>query len=351
MTLYNQDRIASADKVEIKPDFESRYKLILGDRYAEFIKFSFTYMRKCIRVNTLKVKVDEIKKRVQDQGFVLTPVPWCNEGFSVEGHKTLHRFDIGNLPEHMMGYFYVQEAASMLPPVILMQDFFNSDKDKSSLKVLDLCAAPGSKTSQLAQYMENEGLLVANDVDVSRLKPLTLNLQRMGVTNHLVTLNAFQRSKNSSRPRNPFQKEFSNSEDDSGVFFDRILVDAPCSGTGTIRRSFKAMSMYSYGLVNRFSKIQRTLITHAFTMLKPGGVMVYSTCTQEPEENEAVVSFLLDKFPEAEILPIDLNIKRSSPILEFDGLTINPELKHALRIYPQDNDGEGFFVCKIRKKE
>lgn len=345
MTLYNQDRIASADKVEIKPIFEERYKVLLGDRYDEFIKFSFFYMRKCIRVNTLKKPVEEIRKRIESQGFVLTPIPWCKEGFIVEGHSTLHRFDIGNLPEHTLGYFYVQEAASMIPPVVLFSDVCdgsfvpNPDDESTFLRVLDLCAAPGSKTSQLAQYMNNTGLLVGNDVDVGRLKPLSLNLQRMGVTNHLVTLNAFQQSKNSTRPRNPFDEPF----------FDRILVDAPCSGTGTIRRSFKAMTMYSYGLVTRIARTQRQLITHAFEMLKPGGILVYSTCTQEPEENEAVVSFLLDKFPNAKVLPIDLDIVRSKPILAFEDLKIRPELKDSLRIYPQDNDGEGFFVCKIMK--
>ncbi|MBN1175094.1 NOL1/NOP2/sun family putative RNA methylase [Candidatus Woesearchaeota archaeon] len=346
MTLYAQDRILSADKVEIKPDFETRYRKLLGDRYDEFIKFSFTYMRKCIRVNTLKISVDELKKRVEDQGFVLTPVPWCKEGFTVEGHRTLHRFDIGNLPEHALGYFYVQEAASMIPPVALFNDLSNEEilsiaQSEDSLRVLDLCAAPGSKTSQLAQYMGNKGILIANDVDVSRLKPLSLNLQRMGVTNHLVTLNAFQQTKKNTRPRNPFE---------DGVFFDRILVDAPCSGTGTIRRSFKAMTMYSYGLVRRISQTQRVLISHAFTMLKPGGYMIYSTCTQEPEENEAVVSYLLDKFPDAQVVPLDLNIIKSEPVLEFEDLKIRPELKDAIRIYPQDNDGEGFFVCKILKK-
>lgn len=346
MTLYAQDRIVTADKVEIKPDFESRYRKLLGDRYDEFIKFSFTYMRKCIRVNTLKISVDELKNRVESQGFVLTPVSWCKEGFIVEGHKTLHRFDIGNLPEHTLGYFYVQEAASMIPPVALFSDLSEQDilslsEQDNSLKVLDLCAAPGSKTSQIAQYMENTGLLVANDVDVSRLKPLSLNLQRMGVTNHLVTLNAFQQSKNNARPRNPFEE---------GVFFDRILVDAPCSGTGTIRRSFKAMTMYSYNLVSRIAQTQRNLISHAFKMLKPGGYMVYSTCTQEPEENEAVVSYLLDKFSEATVVPLDLDIKKSEPVLEFEDLKIRPELKDSIRIYPQDNDGEGFFVCKIMKK-
>lgn len=345
MTLYDNDRIVTADKVEIKPKFETRYKKLLGDRYESFIESSFTYLRKCIRVNTLKIDIPTLKKRVEDQGFVLTQVPWCKEGFFVEGHKDLHRFDIGNLPEHTLGYFYVQEAASMIPPVVLFSDQESVDRKldvklaDEPLHILDICAAPGSKTSQIAQYMKNEGVLIANDIDLGRIKPLTLNLQRMGVRNHLVTLNAFQRNKYSTAPKNPFED----------TFFDKILVDAPCSGMGTIRRSFKTMSMYSYGLVERFSKIQKSLIKNAYDMLKPGGILVYSTCTHEPLENEAVVSHLIENREGVKILPIELDIVRSNPVLEFENLEIRPELKDALRIYPQDNDSEGFFVCKIQK--
>jgi len=343
MSLYDEARIVSADKVNIKPFFEERYKIILGDRYEEFIKYSFTYIRKCIRINTLKIGVEELKTRLENQGWILTKIPWSKEGFFLEGHKTSKRYDIGNLPEHFLGYFYIQEAASMLPPIVLFQDVKKNELD--NLKVLDLCAAPGSKTSQLAQYMENKGILLANDVDRSRLKPLQINLQRLGVSNTLISHNAFQEHSRSPRPRNPFK------ETNPEGYFDRILVDAPCSGTGTIRRSFKALTMYSKGLVDRMSSVQKQLIKQAFEMLKPGGVMVYSTCSQEPLENEAVVSYLLDSFPDAELLDIELDIKRSEPILSFEGVNYRPEIKKVLRIYPQDNNTEGFFVSKIRKKK
>jgi len=357
MTTLLPDKILSSEKVEIKPYFKEQYQKILGPRYDEFMDYSFRYIRKCIRVNTLKTDVATIRDRLSAQGWLLTPVPWCEEGFFIEGHKDVHRFDIGNLVEHDLGYFYVQEAASMLPPVVLFSDerskkrVAKTQKNDADLSVsspttempyavLDLCAAPGSKTSQMAQYMHNEGLLIANDVDVSRLRPLALNLQRMGITNALVTLNAFQKSKQSTKPRNPFGDE---------PFFDKILVDAPCSGTGTIRRSFKMLDMYSAGFVRRLVAIQRALIVNAFNLLKPGGVMVYSTCSQEPAENEGVVSYLLEKFSEAELLDITLSIVRSEPIMEFDGQVMHPEVKKCLRIYPQDNNSEGFFVAKIRK--
>lgn len=345
MTLYDQGQIVTADKVKIKPFFVKRYQSILGDRYDEFIKYSFTYIRKCLRVNTIKISVEKLKKRLEDQGWVLKPIPWCKEGFFVQGHKTLDRYDIGNLTEHALGYFYIQESASMIPPVVLFSDLKNAKDDQlDDLKVLDLCAAPGSKTSQLAQYMKNKGILIANDVEGSRLKPLNMNLQRMGISNTLITLNAFQEHKKSPRPRNPFKKDYPQG------FFDRILVDAPCSGTGTIRRSFKVLTMYSKGLVQRMSSVQKSLIKQAFEMLKPGGIMVYSTCSQEPQENEEVVSHLLDIYQNAELLDINLDIKRSKAITEFEDKKYNKQIKKVLRIYPQDNDSEGFFVSRIRKK-
>lgn len=336
-----QDQILSAHKVEVKPQFVERYKKLLGDRYDEFFDCSMRYIRKCIRVNTLKIGVKELRERLEKQGWKLVPVPWCDVGFFVEGYNHDERYDVGNLVEHTLGYFYIQEAASMIPPVVLFGETENSAQvSASQLTVLDICAAPGSKTTQMAQYMNNEGLIIANDVDVSRLMPLSLNLQRMGVTNTLVTLYAFQEHKKNPRPKNPFGEPA----------FDKILVDAPCSGTGTIRKSFKVLEMYSDNLVKRMAAAQKMLIKHAFNMLKPGGIMVYSTCTLEPAEDEAIVSHLLDNFEDAEVLDIDLNIVRSEALTSFEGENFNPEVKKCLRIYPQDNDSEGFFVAKIRKK-
>lgn len=311
MTL---DRIPQ--NIEFKPEFLERYQKLLGERFDEYIKYSSSYIRKSIRVNTLKITVDELRARLKD--WKLTPVPWCTEGFWIE-HRHKERYDIGNLIEHQLGYFYVQDAASMLPPVVL--------QPKQDTIVLDLCAAPGSKTTQLAQYMQNTGVLIANDVDTIRLKPLGLNLNRCGITNTVVTLRA--------------NKQFA-------PVFDHILVDAPCSGTGTVRRSLRILQMWSPGLVRRMAGDQKRLLSHAYRLLKPGGTLVYSTCTQEPEENEGVVTTLLDS-TDAELLPISLDIQRSPAITEWQGITYHKDIKNVLRIYPQDNDTEGFFVALIKK--
>jgi len=306
--------------VIMKPAFEERYRCLLGDRYDQFIQFSLSYSTKSIRVNTLKMSVQEFVRRME-KDWKLTPVPWCKEGFFLE-YRHEERYDIGNLPEHQLGFMYVQDAASMIPPVVLAP--------QPGEIVLDMCAAPGSKTSQIAAMMQNTGVVVANDVAGSRLKPLGLNLQRSGIANTIVTLRA-------NRYFTPI--------------FDKVLIDAPCSGTGTIRRSLKTLQMWSPGLISRLISEQRKLIEQGHGVLKPGGTLVYSTCTQEPEENEGLISWFLERHPDMELLPIDLDIKRSEPILAFEGREFSPEVKKCLRIYPQDNDTEGFFVAKLRKKE
>ncbi|MBU1976013.1 MAG: RsmB/NOP family class I SAM-dependent RNA methyltransferase [Nanoarchaeota archaeon] len=320
------ESIPNAKDLEIKPAFEERYRLLLGKDYDTFMKYSTSYIRKAIRVNTLKITVPELVKRLEDR-WTLEPVPWCKEGFWIrhKGKGNEERFDVGNLVEHMLGFIYVQDPASMIPPLVL-------DPNPGDL-VLDLCAAPGSKTTQLAMYMQNKGVIVANDIKVDRLKPLGLNLQRCGVSNAIISQMYGQR--------------FSRMEQK----FDKVLVDGPCTGTGTIRRSLKTLRMWSPNMVKKLAKEQKRLVESGFSVLKKGGTLVYSTCTQEPEENEGVVSWLLEKYPDADLVDIKLNIQSSKPILEFAGVKFDSQVSKCLRIYPQDNDSEGFFVAKIRKTE
>lgn len=312
-------KVPAGKNIVFKEKFVERYQGLLGDRYDEFVKCSISFIRKAIRVNTLKISVEELRERLERKGWELTPVPWCKEGFWIKGDRR----DLGNLEEHVLGYIYVQEAASMIPPVVL--------HPKPGDVVLDMCAAPGSKTTQMAQYMHGKGLLIGNDITADRLKSLAINVQRIGTANVVIT-----------------QMSGYNFP---GVEFDKILVDAPCSGTGTIRKSLKTVEMWSPNLVKRLVGIQRKLIETGFRLLKPGGEMVYSTCTLEPEEDEGIIDWLLAKYPEAKVEKIKLDIKQSDCVLEFEGQKYNPEVSKCLRIYPNDNDTEGFFVAKIKKSE
>lgn len=309
------------DTPEFKQKFIDRYSQLTD--FEVFKDISLRFLRRAIRVNTLKISVEDLKKRI-NTNWDLTPVPWCKEGFWIDhnGKHEEYRRDVGNLIEHTLGYIFIQEPASMIPPVVL-------DPQPGEF-ILDMCASPGSKSTQIAQYMKNEGLLISNDYKMDRNKALALNIQRMGINNVTMTLGDGARFK--------------------GHQFDRILVDAPCSGTGTIRKSLKTIKIWNPNMVRRLSRIQKGLLDTAFQNLKPGGTIVYSTCTLEPEEDEGTVSFLLRKYENAYTEPINLDIKAGEPVMEFEGFEYHEGVKNALRIWPQDNDTEGFFVCKIRKK-
>ncbi len=310
--------IPNSEEIEFKEKFIERYEKLTD--FNEFKKYSLSFLRRSIRVNTLKISIEELKKRLE-KTWNLEQIPWCKEGFYIE-HIKKERRDIGNLIEHSLGYFYTQEAASMIPPIVL--------EPTENDMILDIAASPGSKTTQIAAMMKNKGILIANDYTTERMKPLSLNIQRCGITNCIITLMQGQWFKN--------------------MEFDKILVDAPCSGTGTIRKSLKTLRIWNPNMIKRLSITQKQLIETAFNVLKQNGTLVYSTCSLEPEENEAVIDFLLNKYENAKLEEIKLsNIKRSEPILEFEKQKYSEEIKKCLRIWPQDNDSEGFFVAKIKK--
>ncbi len=306
-------QIPGTEKLEFKEKFIERYKKITD--FNKFKEHSLAYLRKSIRVNTLKISVNELKKRLE-KNFRLEQIPWIKEGFYIFGERT----DIGNLIEHSLGYFYVQEAASMIPAVVL-------DPKEDDL-ILDMAASPGSKTTHLAAIMKNKGLIIANDPDIKRLKALQINLQRCGVLNTIITRMNGLAIKN--------------------VKFDKILLDAPCSGTGAIRKSLDTINIYNVNMIKKLARMQGLLIENAYNLLNDNGILVYSTCSLEPEENEEVVDNLIRKY-NCKIEKIKLNIKKSEAVLDFEGKNYSEEVKNCLRIWPQDNDTEGFFVAAIRK--
>ncbi|MFT4310681.1 MAG: RsmB/NOP family class I SAM-dependent RNA methyltransferase [Candidatus Woesearchaeota archaeon] len=306
-------------RYDVKPTFQQRYVTLLGEKgFAEFMRYSTSFPKRAIRVNTLKISVEALLARIP-ACWELQQVPWCKEAFwirHIEGRR-----DIGNLPEHILGYLYIQEPASMVPPLVLGA--------QPGDIVLDLCAAPGSKTTQIAQDMQHQGLLIANEYVASRLAPLSMNVQRLGVTNVICTVMDGHRVKD--------------------IMFDKILVDAPCSGIGTLSKSPRTLQMWNPGMIRRIAQTQYSLLKHAYTLLQSGGTLVYSTCTTEPEENEGVVTQFLQQHPDMQLQTIDLAIKRSEPITRFEDKIYHQEIHKCLRIWPQDNDTEGFFIAKMTK--
>ncbi|EKZ8662314.1 16S rRNA (cytosine(1407)-C(5))-methyltransferase RsmF [Vibrio alginolyticus] len=282
----------------------------------DFIASCQKPLRKSIRVNTLKITVEAFLERAETKGWKLSPVPWCDTGFWIEADESV--VPLGNTAEHMSGLFYIQEASSMMPVSAL---FMN---DESYDAVLDTAAAPGSKTTQIAALMNNEGVLVANEYAASRVKVLHANVERCGVRN--AALSNF----------------------DGRVFggwlpeqFDAVLLDAPCSGEGTVRKDEDAMKNWTQASVLDIADTQKDLIESAFHALKPGGVMVYSTCTLSTEENQQVCHHLKETFGDAvEFESLENLFENAEAALTEEGF---------LHIFPQVYDCEGFFVARIRK--
>jgi NOL1/NOP2/sun family putative RNA methylase len=317
--MTSPQQIPTTETIIFKKEFIDRYSKLTD--WEQFKQYSLSFLRRSIRINTLFGTVKEIKTNIEKKGWILEPIPWCSEGFWISHPE---RRDVGNLLEHHLGMIYVQEAASMIPPLIL--------SPKPGDLVLDMCAAPGSKTTQMGAMMHSTGLIVANDYKGQRLQSLGINLQRSCLTNVMITLMHGKRF---------YQFQF-----------DKILLDAPCSGTGTIRKSLKTITIWNAGMISKLARQQKELIQRAFENLKPGGEMVYSTCSVEPEEDEGVVDFVLKTFPSADIIKVKLpGLKTSPPVIEFNGIKYDDRVKDTLRIWPQDNDTEGFFIAKIKKRE
>jgi len=317
-------------RYQMKPLFEERMRKLLPDEkdFEEFNKIIHKKPRRFIRCNTLKIDCDELLKRLQKKWIVEQP-------FVKQGHpeimlieSALKPGELGNSVDHLLGYFYVQEISSMLPILAL--------KPMPGEFVLDLCSSPGSKTTQMAAFMENKGTIIANDIKLDRIKILSANLERCGVMNVIVT-----RNDGVGLCERLVRKDFK---------FDKILLDVPCSGEGTLRSSPKTFMMWNLKVVKKLSREQKKLFANAVKCLKVGGELVYSTCTHSPEENEAVVDFAVKNFP-LKVEKVELPLKCRPGVREWEGDSFDERVGECCRIYPQDNDSEGFFIAKFKLME
>ena len=314
--------------LEPKPLFlEKMKKLLSGKDFDQYMEILKKEPVRSLRCNTLKISPKELKKRLEQKGWkIKQPFKQHLEIMVVENE--LEPGQLGRTFEHLLGYYYIQELASMLPVIAL--------QPKENEFVLDLCAAPGSKTTQIASEMNNTGTIIANDPNMGRIKILASNTERCGTSNVIIT------RKDGHRLCQRFKRQ--------GIFFDKILVDAPCSGEGTLRSSPKTYKMWNIKSVKNLSNIQKSLIGSAIEILKPGGEIVYSTCTHSPEENENVINFMLKIFKDKiKIEQISLPIKSRQGITRWGDEEYSKEIKHSCRIYPQDNNTEGFFLAKFKR--
>ena len=303
------------------PDaFVMRMRQLLGSECDAFFASYEKERALGLRVNTMKVPA-EVFARENQETFSLRPVSWCREGFYYEQESRP-----GRHPYHEAGVYYIQEPSAMA--VVSLLD------PKPGERVLDLCAAPGGKTTHIASRLNGKGLLVSNEIHPARAKILSQNVERMGIGNAIVT------------------------NEDSGSlaeffpeFFDCMVVDAPCSGEGMFRKDEQARNEWSEANVRLCAERQQEILDNAAKMLKPGGIMLYSTCTFAPEEDEDGIAAFLERHPEFSVVCLE---KDEVP----EGLSSghpewsrghNPELQNTFRIWPHKSEGEGHYLALLRK--
>lgn len=299
--------------MNLPKEFIDRTKAMLGDEYEQFADaFENAPIYTGIRANTLR---PDSHKAIVEAFGALENIPWCSDGFYADKTQIS-----GNHPYHMAGLFYFQEpsamcAASALP--VTEGDF-----------VLDLCAAPGGKSTQVGARLNNTGLLVANEIVKSRAEILSENIERMGLTNAIVT---------NESPDVLAQKYPS--------FFDKIIVDAPCSGEGMFRKEPQAVTEWSVEHTVSCGMRQKNILDSAVKMLKTGGMLVYSTCTFAPEENEKIAAYLIENGMEICDIP-ELSMLCEGKT-EWSGTDY--DMSKTRRIFPHKQKGEGHFAALFKK--
>ena len=292
----------------MNPLFEKQMRDLLKTEADTYFACLNQPAKKGFRINTLKGDADQL--------FGCLSISHEKSRFADNGYYTDAKAGIGHTPEYMAGAFYMQEPSASSAVTVL--------KPLPGMKVLDLCAAPGSKSTQIGEMMKNQGLLVVNEINSQRARILLENIERHGITNAVVT--------------NCDTKVIADTLEE---YFDMVLCDAPCSGEGMMRKENEAISQWSPKLVESCAALQKEILSNAYRCLKPGGTLVYSTCTLNKVENEQQVLSFLQNHPDMHMCDAGVNFGRCAFETAYD-------IDKAIRIFPMD-EGEGHFVAKMKK--
>jgi 16S rRNA (cytosine1407-C5)-methyltransferase len=295
---------------EDKRDFDKFFEVILG-KIPEYI-----------RLNPLKIQKEKLLKNLREKGFLLKENEFFPEAIQVIEKK----FEISKTIEHFLGYFYIQSLSSMIPVKLLE---INEDD-----KVLDICAAPGSKTTQAGIYLKNKGIIFSNDINIERLRALSHNVDRIGLLN--CSINRIDGEKIGDI----FFEEF-----------DKVIVDPPCSSIGIVDKYPSIIKWWHPREIDKFYKVQREILKSAIKSLKPNGKLVYSTCTLSVKENEYLIDEMLKKYPVQVCEIKNLNISVRKGFRKFENFEFEKEIEKTIRIYPQDVLSEGFYIAVLSKKD
>ena len=302
--------------MNLPEEFLQRMEALLGEEYPAFLESYEKERSQGLRANLLKLSPQALSQKV---GFPLEPVEWAFEGFRYPASARP-----GKHPFHEAGLYYIQEPSAMSAAALL--------DPQPGEWVLDLCAAPGGKSTQLATRMGGQGLLVSNEIHPARSKILSQNIERMGIPNALVT----NETPDKLAQRWP-------------EAFDRVLVDAPCSGEGMFRKDLEARAQWSVSHVGMCADRQLRILKNGGAMVRPGGRMVYSTCTFSPEENEGVINRFLRECPEFSVERVEACPLFSTGRPEWVE-NPSPSLRDTFRLWPHKLDGEGHYVAVLRKE-
>lgn len=298
--------------------FEEKMKALLGDEYDAYLRCYDEPRHYGLRVNTKKISVEDFLKIAP---WPLEPVPWIPNGFYYDGSV----YQPAKHPYYFAGLYYLQEPSAMTPASRLPVE--------PGDKVLDVCAAPGGKATELGAKLGPDGVLIANDISNSRARGLLKNLELFGIGNMMVI----------SEEPGKLMEFFPE-------YFDKILIDAPCSGEGMFRKEKKMVKAWEEHGPEFFSKLQRSIITQAAAMLKPGGMLLYSTCTFDSLENEQTIEYLMEQYPEFEICEMDGYEGFAQGRPEETKANIQ-DMKKTVRIFPHRMQGEGHYLALMKKGE
>ncbi|ATW23669.1 RsmF rRNA methyltransferase first C-terminal domain-containing protein [Candidatus Formimonas warabiya] len=301
--------------MKLPDEFCQRMKLLLGEAYADFLSSYASPRYYGLRVNTLKISGADFLKRCP---FEIIPVPWTKNGFyfSEQDRPAKH-------PYYHAGLYYIQEPSAMAPAQVL--------RAEPGDRILDLCAAPGGKSTQIAADLQGRGVLVSNDISLERTRALTKNLELFGVVNAVI-LNETPEKLAAKFPG----------------FFSKILLDAPCSGEGMFRKDPDAVRQWGVHSSAKCVLMQRDILFFAAQMLSPGGRMIYSTCTFNPEENEKMMEDFLQKQTDFDLVDICKEPGWEEGRADWAGG--NSELKKTARLWPHRLKGEGHYVALLEKR-
>ena len=310
-------RTESASLSSVLPkEFLEVISEILGDEYEAFLAGMEKTRHRGLRVNGLKISPEEFESR---SPLHLTRIPWVKGGYYYDPEDNPSR-----LPDYAAGLYYLQEPSAMTPASRL--------PIKPGDRVLDLCAAPGGKATALGAALCGKGILLANDINRARARALLHNIELFGITNAIVCSEA------------PYRLAGRFSQ-----YFDAVMVDAPCSGEGMFRKNPAVIEAWKEKGPEYFSGLQKEIVIHAADMLRPGGFMLYSTCTFSPLENEAVISHLLRARPEMGVVPMEDYEGFAPGLSSFRGDSYGESMTACRRIWPHRMDGEGHFLALLRK--